>query len=74
MKKKKVKLFWSKREKDWMFVWPDNAGSSLRGIFFGMTKTTGNRVDWEEDLKKILTDRGYDYKTLRITCNKIEGE
>lgn len=71
MKMDKIKLFWSKKEKDWMFKYPDDAGNSLTGVFFEMLKTTGHRMDWEEDLKKMLTDRGYDYTTLTITCKKI---
>lgn len=74
MRRKQVKLKWSKREKDWLFDWPDNAGATLAGVFFGMTQTTGHRTDWQEDLKKMLTDRGYDYKSFRIICDKLPEE
>jgi hypothetical protein len=64
---KTLKLYWSKREQDWMVFYPDLAGKSMRGPVFGMTQTTGRRMDWEQDLKAMLTDRGYDYTTFRIT-------
>jgi len=63
MKKVQVKMHWSKRENDWEFIYPDLDGKSLRGVFFDMTKTTGHKIDWEIEFKKMLTDRGYDYKT-----------
>lgn len=68
----RVELKWSKREKDWIFNYPDLKGSTLTGIFFDMVKTTGHRTDWDEDLKTLLTNRGYDYTTLKITCKKIK--
>jgi hypothetical protein len=72
MGKPAIKLKWSKRENDWLFDYPDNNGKSLMGVFFEMTKTTGHRVDWEEDLKTMLTNAGYDYTTLKITVSKKE--
>lgn len=71
--KKQVKMHWSKRENDWEFIYPDLDGKSLMGPFFDMTKTTGHKIDWEVEFKKMLTDRGYDYKTFKITCDKLEG-
>jgi hypothetical protein len=67
----KIKLTWSKQDEDWKVSYPDNAGRSLMGVLFEMTKTTGHRVDWEQDLIKMLTDRGFDYTTFTITCNKL---
>lgn len=72
MKKKQIKLRWSKRERDWLFDYPDLAGKSLMGVFFEMMKTTGHRIDWQEDLKSMLAEKGYDYQTLKITCDKIK--
>ena len=72
MGKPVIKLKWSKREKDWVFDYPDNNGKSLMGVFFEMTKTTGHHVDWEENLKTMLTNAGYDYTTLKITVSKKE--
>lgn len=69
-----IQLKWSKREKDWIFHWPDNQGSSLKGVFFEMIKTSGHRVDFEQDLIKMLDERGYDYTTLKITCKKKKDE
>lgn len=72
MTKEKIQLRWSKREKDWLFKYPDNAGNTMMGVFFDMVKTTGHRTDWEEDLITMLTERGYDHKTFKITCDKIK--
>ncbi len=72
--KKKIVLKWSNRENDWKFYYPDNAGCLMMGVFFDIIKTTGHRIDWKEDLNKMLTDRGYDYKTLKITCEKINDK
>lgn len=69
-----VKLSWSKREKDWIFDFPDWLGRGLSGPFFDMTKTTGHRTDWERDLKTMLTDHGYDYKTFKITVEKLKDK
>lgn len=46
MKKKQIKLRWYKKENDWLFGASDNAGHTMAGVFFEMTKTTGHRVDW----------------------------
>jgi hypothetical protein len=70
---KQVKLRWSTKENDWIAKYPDNAGKSLVGILFDMLKTEGHRINWEEDLKTILQDRGYDYKTFTITVKKMEA-
>jgi hypothetical protein len=72
MVKPKIKLKWSKKENDWIFDYPDNKGKSLMGVFFDMMKTSGNRTDWEDDLKTMLTNAGYDYTTLKITVSKKE--
>jgi hypothetical protein len=72
MGKPVIKLKWSKRENDWVFDYPDNSGKFLMGVFFEMMKTTGHRVDWEENLKTMLTNAGYDYTTLKITVSKKE--
>lgn len=66
----KIELKWSKREDDWIFNYPDHEGATMAGPFFEMVKTTGYRIDWKEKLGKMLEDRGYDYKTLKITCKK----
>lgn len=71
MANKKIQLRWSKKENDWLFNYPDNAGKSMMGVFFDMVKTTGHRTDWEQGLMTMLTERGYDYRTLRITCDKL---
>ena len=71
MRKQKIELKWSKRKKDWEFHWSDNSGKSMMGVFFDMIKVNGHRMDWEEDLEKMLTERGYDYKSLKISCNKL---
>lgn len=71
MKKKQIKLRWSKKENDWLFNAPDDAGHTMAGVFFEMTKTTGHRVDWQEGLMTMLAERGYDYRTLKITCDKL---
>lgn len=70
---KQIKLKYSKREKDYIFNYPDNAGCLLMGVFFDILKTNGHRIDWQQDLKDMLTEHGYDYKTLKITCNKIKN-
>lgn len=72
MAKKKIELKWSKRENDWVFHYPDNAGKSMMGVLFDMVKISGHRMDWETDLKTMLEERGYDYKSLRIFINKKE--
>lgn len=74
MKKKQIKLRWSKKEKDWLFDSHDEEGYLLAGVFFGMIKTTGHRTDWQESLISILTEKGYDYKTFKITCDKLPSE
>ena len=68
---KELKLRWSKKENDWVAHYPDLAGKSMIGVLFDMVKTTGHRIDWEEDLKTMLTERGYDYTTFQITCKKL---
>lgn len=67
-----IKLYWSKREKDWTFSYPDNSGHSIMGVFFDMLKVDEHRTTWDENLKKMLTDRGYDYTTLKMTCKKLK--
>ncbi len=68
----KIELKWSKREKDWIFNYPNWDGGTLTGVFFDMVKTTGHRTDWKEELKTLLANSGYDYTTLKITCKKIK--
>lgn len=68
--KKQVKLIYSKKEKDLLFSYPDNADKSLMGIFFDMCTITGHRMDWGQTLKEALESRGYDYTSLKITCDK----
>lgn len=86
----KIRLYWSKKENDWMMYYPDLAGKSLLGVFFEMLKVeenisflkyeprieNGERVLREnpQDLKQLLTERGYDYRTLKITCEKIKTD
>lgn len=70
MTKKRIELKWSKNQRDWMFSYPDNEGCSIMCVFFDMLKVSEHRVTWDEDLKKMLEDRGYDYKTLKITVDK----
>ncbi len=84
-RKDKIVLNWSKRENDWMFHYPDRAGSSLMTILFEMLKIEenirfhrmelkdGKQVERKniETLKQMLTERGYDYTTFKITCNKL---
>jgi hypothetical protein len=72
MRNKQIKLRWSIKENDWLFDYPDNDGKSIMGVFFDMVKTTGHRVDWQQELKEMLTERGYDYKSFKITCDKIK--
>lgn len=72
MKKKRITLKWGNKEDDWKFEWPDNNGKSLMGVFFDMIKTTGHRVDWQENLAKMLHERGYDYKTLKLTVDRYD--
>lgn len=67
----KLVLKWSKRQRDWLVNYEDRAGKHLCGVLFDMVKTTGHRVDWQQDLKTILTEKGYDYTTLKITCKKL---
>ena len=71
MAKKKIQLRWSKKERNWLFSYPDDAGKSMMGVFFDMVKATGRRTDWEQGLMTMLAERGYDYRTLRITCDKL---
>ena len=70
MTKEKIILRWSRKENDWLFDYPDSAGRSLMGPFFDMMKTTGHRTDWQQDLKPMLEEQGYDYTTLKITVKK----
>lgn len=74
--KKKVKLAWSKKENDWKFDYPDNAGSSLAQVFFSMIRyrtLSGLYIsEQQKEFKKLLEERGYDYTTLKITCEKIK--
>lgn len=72
--KDQIKLVWSKKENDWLFSYPNNAGKSMMGIFFDLIKITGHRMDWGETLEKKLRDRGYDPTTLKITCDKIKPQ
>jgi hypothetical protein len=69
---KKLILKWSKQENDWQVKYPNNAGCSLMGVLFDMIQTDKRRINWEEDLIKLLTDRGFDYKTFTITVNQIK--
>jgi hypothetical protein len=84
----KIILKWSKKEHDWEFHYPDNAGRSIRGVFFSMLRVEEN-ISWiknelvngvptpkknPQTLKEMLTERGYDYKTLKITCKKIKSD
>jgi hypothetical protein len=93
------RLRWSKKEKDWLFEYNDNAGKSLMSLFFDMLKIEKN-IDWlkrkwmngnydtdpiipggfidipeseRDTLIKQLTERGFDYTTLRITCKKLKS-
>lgn len=43
----------------------------MMGVFFEMVKTTGHRTDFKEGLMTMLAERGYDYRTLKITCDKL---
>lgn len=70
MKTKQIKLTYSKKEKDLLFNYPDNAGKGMMGIFFDMCTITGHRMDWGKTLQEALESHGYDYTTLKITCNK----
>lgn len=70
--KNKIQLRYSVREKDWVFDYPDDSGWSLAGVFFEMTKTIGHKIDWQQEFKQMLTERGYDYKTFQITCKKLK--
>ena len=72
MKKIQVVMKWNKKEQDWYFTYPDRLGKGLMGPFFDMTKTTGHRIDWEQNLKSMLSEAGYDYTTFKITCDKIK--
>lgn len=56
-----------------VFNYPDNDGGNLMCVFFDILKTTGHRIDWQKGLKDILTEHGYDYKTLKNTCDKIKN-
>jgi hypothetical protein len=86
MTKVQFKLNWSKKEKDWLFHYPDDAGRSCMGLFFEMLKIEDNisfimnefkngalkKKAKPQTLKEFLTERGYDYKTLKITCDKFK--
>jgi len=67
----KLTLKWSKREKDWLCNYPDNAGSSLMGVLFDMTNVNKHRTQYDQDLKTMLTEHGYDYTTFKITVDKL---
>lgn len=70
----KIKLRWSKPDKDWKFQCTDRKGYSMMGVFFDLIKTKGHRMDWKETLEDMLTERGYDYTTLTITCKKKKND
>ena len=87
--KDKIVLKWSKQEKDWIFYYPDRIGQSMTALFFEMIKIEenisfhkkeineyGKIVDKScvQNLKQFLTERGYDYTTFKITCNKNESK
>jgi hypothetical protein len=75
-----VKLFWTEKEKDWNFKYPDNAGGSMAGLFFDMLKIEENikflqpnilhPKDIPPTLIQFLEERGYDYTTLKLTIQK----
>ena len=73
MRTKETHLRWSVKENDWTFKYPDNKGKSLATIFFDMLKVENNLpfVDGKT-LKELLTERGYDYKSFKITVDKIK--
>ncbi len=81
MKTEKIKLSWSKKEDDWQFHYPDRMGNRLTGLFFEMLKIEENIRFLQPNildpdrkpptLKQMLTESGYDYKTLKITCEKF---
>jgi hypothetical protein len=72
MRKNRIELKWSKKENDWVFNYPDNMGSTMMGVFFDMVKTSGHKTDWEQGLITMLAERGYDYRTFKIVCDKLE--
>lgn len=81
MAKERIVLKWSKKDKSWMFHYPDLAGKSLMTFFFEMLKFENlsfnkpsviNPDYIPESLKDALTTRGYDYTTLKITVDKIK--
>ena len=84
MKDNEIKLSWSKREKDWLFSYPNNAGKSLMDVFFGMMRIEENLRFLQpnilnpnavpQTLKEMLTERGFDYTTLKITCKKLPAK
>lgn len=67
----KIKLFWSKKDKDWRFSYPDTDGKYLMGVFFDLIKTKGHRMDWQKDLDQMIREHDYDPTTLQITCKKL---
>jgi hypothetical protein len=67
----KIKLYWSKRNKDWTFFYPDLAGNHLAPVFLDMVKSPLPYGDPSKDLRTLLREKGYDPDTLQITCKKL---
>jgi len=72
MKAQKIQLRWSKKENDWVFNFPDNTGKTMMGTFFDMVKVETPTNDGDKGLIDMLTERGYDYRTLNIICEKLK--
>jgi hypothetical protein len=65
-KRKKLRCRWDKREKDFLFFYPDwkANGSFLNDFLHGRLK--------EGEFLKEMVKRGYDLTTLKIEITKVE--
>lgn len=74
----KLTLKWSKKEKDWVCDYPDNAGKNISGGLFVMIRKYEDfmSVDWQGKptdyigFRETLDKMGYDPDSFKITVKK----
>lgn len=66
MKAPELRMAWSKKERDWMIHYPRRADGHLLWGAFKHDRLLGGKTLLEE-----LAARGYDTRTLRISCRLL---
>lgn len=62
---KTLRVYWSKREKDWMINYPTSASGHM------MSDLLAGRIDFKEFIEE-LKERGYDTRSLKLSVQKRE--